>query len=390
MRRVIMTASALALGATAAGAGGIERSSQSVAILFEKANYAEFNFGRVLPDVSGTQQVSASALSRAGAPSGDMAGNYNTYSLGLKAAVGDKLDVAVVIDEPVGADVLYPAGTGYLYGGSMADINSVATTLMARYKLPENFSIIAGVRQIKTSGRVALFNGYRMNTDTATDYGYVVGVAWEKPEIAARVALTYNSAVTHDFNALENGIPTTFETEIPQSVNLEAQTGIAKDTLLFGSVRWVDWTAFDISPAMYTYPTRFGLSPLNNPYNDALVSYEDDTFTYTLGVGRKFNDNWSGAVFVSHETGKGGYAGNLGPTDGSTAVGVAATYTRDNLKITGGLRYVMIGDALTETPAALGLATGQCNLSGDQDCGGFGKFEDNNALAFGLRVGITF
>lgn len=386
----MMTASALALGATAAAAGGIERSSQSVAILFEKNNYAEFNFGRVMPDVVGTQQVTASALSRAGASSGDMAGNYNTYSLGLKMAVNDALDVAVVIDEPVGADVYYPAGTGYLYGGSTADINSVATTLMARYKLPENFSIIAGVRQIKTSGTVALFNGYRMSTDKETDYGYVVGIAWEKPEIAARVALTYNSAVTHDFAATENGIPTSFETEIPQSVNLEAQTGIAADTLLFGSIRWVDWSAFEIAPPIYTYPARYGLSPLGNPYNDALVSYENDTFTYTLGVGRKFNDNWSGAVFVSHETGKGGYSGNLGPTDGANALGIAATYTRDNLKITGGVRYVMIGDAETETPAALGLATGSCNLSGDQDCGTFGKFEDNSALAFGLRIGFTF
>lgn len=386
----MMAASALALCAGAATAGGIERSSQSVAILFEKGNYAEFNFGRVQPDVSGTQQVTASALSRAGAESGDMAPDYSTYSLGLKAAVGDNLDIAVVIDEPVGADVLYPAGTGYLYGGSTADLNSVATTVMVRYKLPQNFSIIAGVRQIQTSGTVALFNGYRMSTEKETDYGYLVGVAWEKPEIAARVALTYNSAVTHDFASTENGIPTSFETEIPQSINLEAQTGIAADTLLFGSIRWVDWNGFEIAPPLYTYPTRFGQSPLNNPFNDALVGYEDDTFTYTLGVGRKFNDNWSGAVIVSHETGKGGYAGNLDPTDGSTSVGVAATYTRENLKITGGIRYVMIGDAETETPAGLGLATRQCNLTGDQDCGSFSKFEDNNALAFGLRVGFTF
>jgi len=39
------------------------------------------------------------------------------------------------------------------------------------------------------------------------------------------------------------------EIKTPQSVNLEFQTGIAKVTLLFGSVRWVDWTAFNIFPA---------------------------------------------------------------------------------------------------------------------------------------------
>lgn len=53
MKKILMTASALALGATAATAGGIERSSQSTAILFEKGNYAELNFGGFSPDVSG-------------------------------------------------------------------------------------------------------------------------------------------------------------------------------------------------------------------------------------------------------------------------------------------------------------------------------------------------
>ena len=187
MKKIMMTASALALGASAAAAGGIERSSQSVAILFEEGNYVEFNMGRVKPEVSGTQLVTAGAQSRAGANSGDMAPDYNTYSLSAKFRINDKFDFAVTLDEPVGADVAYPAGTSpsgmnYLYGGSTADINSLATTAMLRYKLPSNFSLIGGVRQIKTSGTVALFNGYRMSTDTATDYGYMLGVAWENPK----------------------------------------------------------------------------------------------------------------------------------------------------------------------------------------------------------------
>lgn len=388
MGRVLVTASALAIGASTAWAGGIERSAQSVAILFEKGNYAEFSIGRVSPDVSGVQQVNAAPFSLAGASSGDMAGDYNTYSLGVKLQVNDRIDVALVLDEPVGADVAYAMGSSatgmnYLYGGSTADLNSLGTTALVRFKLPNNFSLIGGLRQISTSGNVALFNGYRMRADEATDYGYVLGVAWEKPEIAARVALTYNSSVTHDFKAVENGIPTSFETEIPQSVNLEAQTGVAADTLVFGSIRWVDWSAFEIAPPLY-------MNPAVNPLGDPLVSYEDDTFTYTLGVGRKFSDTWSGAAFVSHETGKGGYSGNLGPTDGSTALGLAATYTMDRVKITGGIRYVLIGDAETETPAAIGILTGACNLTGDSDCGTFGKFRDNTALALGLRVGISF
>ncbi|WP_375546085.1 outer membrane protein transport protein [Sedimentimonas flavescens] len=381
MGRVLLSASAVALCASAVNAGGIERSAQSVALLFEEGNYIEFNMGRVKPEVSGTQMFPYPSAAFVGADSGDMTENYNTYSLGLKLKVNEKLDFALIVDEPIGADVSYPM-TGYLYGGSTADVNALATTALLRYRLPNNFSVIGGVRAIKTSGRVHLFTGYDMQTSSETDFGYVVGVAWEKPEIAARIALTYNSAVSHKFDATEVAggftFDTEFETDIPQSILLEGQTGIAKDTLVFGSVRWVDWSAFDISPYMYT-------NAPSNHFKDALVSYEDDTITYTLGVGRRFNQNWSGAVFVSHEAGTGGYAGNLGPTDGATALGLAATYTRDNLKITGGVRYVMIGDTKTEVPSA--FLGGQCP---NQDCGTFAEFEDNTAVAFGLRVGYSF
>lgn len=383
MKHLAITAGMLAFGATAALAGGVERSPQSVAILFEEGNYAEFNLGRARPDVSGNQQFPVPN----GPSSGDMAGDFNTLGLGLKMQLNDRLDLGLVLDEPVGADVSYPF-TAYPYAGSTAEITSHAVTAYLRYRLPANVSLIGGLRAIRTRGEVALFNGYTMNTSTETDYGYVLGVAWEKPEIAARVALTYNSAVTHDFASVETvagfgTFNTAFATTIPQSVNLEFQTGVAADTLVFGSIRWVDWTAFDISPPVY-------MDPQGNPFGDPLVEYHDDTITYTLGIGRKFSDTWSAAAFVSQENGSGGYAGNLGPTDGSTALGLAATWTRGKVKITGGLRYVLIGDAKTEVPALFGVPAETCGTAGDEDCGTFSTFRNNRALAAGLRVGFNF
>ena len=118
---------------------------------------------------------------------------------------------------------------------------------------------------------------------------YLVWVAYEKPEIALRVALTYNSKISHDFDTVERSALTggvdlagTTTVESPQSVNLEFQSGVAKDTLVFGSIRWVDWSNYVIDPTYYTPP-----SPL--------VSYDSDTVTYTLGVGRRFNEHWEGA-----------------------------------------------------------------------------------------------
>ncbi len=369
MRRVLMTVSATALTATGAFAGGIERSTQSVAILFEQGNYVEFTLGEVSPNVSGVQQVPLTTP--AGSSSGDMAGDYTTWSLAVKTAITDKLNFALILDEPIGADVDYKTGTGYSYGGSTAAIDSHALTAMLRYKLDGGFSVIGGLRAQQSEGEVALFNGYTMDTSKELDYGYLVGVAWEKPEIAARVSLTYNSAIDHDFRTTENpgagpDIPGTMEVTSPQSLNLEAQTGIAADTLLFGSVRWVDWSEFVIAPPVYE----------NNFGN--LVDYDGDTITYSIGLGRRFNETWSGAITASYEDAIGGYSGNLGPTDGATSVGLATTYTSGPMKITGGVRYVWLGDTETEAPSPYPAGTT------------FGKFKDNEGVAVGLRVGYSF
>ena len=365
MGRVLTTVSVFALGASSALAGGIERSAQSVAPLFEKGgangDYVELSFGTFSPSVSGTF---GGVLQ-----SGDMAGNQFTYSFAYKHALNDQLDLAIIVDQPVGADVDYPAGNApYPFAGSNATVRSTAVTGLMRYKMPSNFSVYGGLRAESVKGDVRIvapavspaFTNFQMTADRDYGVGYVIGAAWEKPEIAARVALTYNSAIKHTLDTVETGLapiglPGQMDVEIPQSVNLEFQTGIAADTLLFGSVRWVDWTAFDITPPNLGVP---------------IVSYTDDIITYNLGIGRKFNEHWSGAVTLGYEKHNGTPVGNLGPTDGYKSIGIAATYTMDNVKITGGIRYVDIGDAVTSTIGS--------------------QFTGNHGIGAGIRIGYSF
>ena len=349
MKPQMMIAGLTVCASGAAFAGGVERSAQSVAILFEEGRHVELSFGHFAPSVSGT---------RAGTASGDMASSYTTVSLGYKMDIGDRMNLALILDQPIGANVAYPAGTGYLLQGTTAELTSSAITALLRYKFDNNVSVYGGLRHETVKGVVSLpFIDYTLTTNNDTELGYVVGVAWEKPEIAARVALTYNSAITHSLDSVEGGDATEgFDTEVPQSVNLDFQTGVAKDTLLFGSVRWQEWSAFDIDPPNY-------------PFASPLVSYASDRVTYTVGIGRRFNDQWSAAVTASYEDPDGQVTGNLGPTDGFASVGLAATYTMDKLKITGGLRYVDIGDAIT-------------TVAGD--------FQDNSGVGVGLRIAYSF
>jgi long-subunit fatty acid transport protein len=354
---------ALSIAVTGAvQAGGIERTSQSVGILFEVGRYAEFSIGSADPSVTGVASPGAG-----GAASGDMATDFTSVALGYKQNIGNNIDVALIIDEPVGANVSYPTSAAtYPFAGSTATLDSTAFTGLLRYKMPSNVSLIGGLRYESVGGDVSLpFSGYTLNVDQDQELGYVAGIAYEKPEIALRTVLTYNSERKHDFNSVKEngGASLPFTTIIPKSVNLEFQSGVAKDTLVFGSVRWVEWSKFNISP--------FGfVNAPSNPTGSPLVDFSNDRVTYNLGVGRRLNDKWSAAVSLGYESSKGGLSGNLAPTDGFKSVGLGVSYKMKKTKITAGVRYVDIGDTTTSTIGA--------------------KFNDNKAVGFGLKVGYNF
>lgn len=352
-----------------AEAGGIDRSGQNIGIIFEKGNYVELSYGQINPSVSGTDV--------AGFPTGSVADNHGLPGIAVKYDFSDSLSGSVIYDNAYGADIMYPTvaeGGSPVLGGTMAKVDSEGVTGILRYKFNENFSVHGGIRASKASGEVSLnglaygpLSGYNVKFDETWGTGYLAGVAYEKPEIALRVALTYFSKVSHDMDTSENiapGLVTTTTVNTPQAVNLDVQSGIAKDTLLFGSIRWVDWSNFLIDPQTLVAVTGSGL-----------VSLEDST-TYTLGVGRKFNDNWSGSVFVTYEPGgSDNLVSPLAPTDGYKGIGVAAVYTRDNMKITMGARYLDLGDAQPETGTP---DTARASMS------------NNDAVAVGVKVGFSF
>jgi long-chain fatty acid transport protein len=364
MSKLIWAVAALSAGASTATAGGIERTAFSTGLMFEEGNYAAFSLGVVSPSVSGTL---------GGQASGNMLESYISPSLSYKRQISDKLSLGMILNQSAGANTAYPLGTGYAFAGTTAELKTLSLTGLARYEFVENVSAIAGVRIETLEGVVSGLplpatlippsgGRYDLTTDKSVEVGYIVGVAWEKPELAARVALTYESARSHalgsDESILGGEVPIAasgeFTSVIPQAINLEFQTGVAENTLLFGSVRWVEWSEFDVSPPSLPFP---------------LASYDSDTITYNLGLGRRFNETWSGAITLGYEESTGDVFGNLGPTDGFTSVGAAVTYTQDSYKVTGGLRYVEIGD--TDTTAGA-------------------SFTDNSAIAGGIRVGYYF
>ena len=181
-----------------------------------------------------------------------------------------------------------------------------------------------------------------IDVDSEGDYkvGYRIGFAYEIPEIALRAQVMYRSEVEHDaiqgtgtvtvsdsaYLTLANGqvasIPTAFGPTVagalsraglgvgtvlpvtsylsnstsPQSLSINLQTGIAEGTLLFGSFRWTDWSAN--KSVVSTIKLADGsISSSYAPYN------WDDGYTASIGIGKAFNEQISGALSFGFDSG---------------------------------------------------------------------------------------
>jgi long-chain fatty acid transport protein len=388
MRTLTAAASVLALTSGLAVAGGIDRSGQNIGIMFEPGRVVEFSFGRIDPSVSGTDLPLGPLPG--GGDTGNVGNAYNLFALSYKYDINEKVSFAMIADQPFGADILYGPGSVNL-GGTLADAKTVALTGLFRYKMSGGWSMHGGLRAQQAQGDIGLsgwaygppagnplglpaspLNGYAVSLDNDWALGYVVGAAYEKPEIAMRIALTYNSKITHSMPTTETvrgAVVATGETtdvSTPESVNLDFQTGIAKDTLLFGQVRWANWSQFQVSPSFFDAVVAGS--------NSSLVDI-DDTTTWTLGIGRRFTPVWSGSISFTYEKEGDPLVSPLSPTNGRTGVTLAAIYTKDKVKVTTGVSYVALGDAQAET--------------GTPDVAR-ADFTDNYAVGFGMRVAYTF
>lgn len=356
MRKQLLAATVLSLAASTGHAGEIMRDTDRSMILFAKGdNYVEFSAAAVTPRISGTVGGVIG--------SGNMTEPYRNFSLGYKRQVNDRLAFAIVANQPYGADVAYTGSAIYPFAGSNADLRTMALTGLIKYNLSERFSAHGGLRLQSMQGNLTILTtglpapipaAYTLNVDEDYRLGYVLGGAYEIKKMALRVALTYESEIEHKF--IDNtGTP--FNVKIPQAVTLHAQSGINPKTLVFGSIRWQEWTKFRISPLDFAG----GLVPIaRGPSN---------IWTYELGVGRRFSQNWSGAFSLGYEKNMGDTVGNLSGKDGYMSYGLALKYETESWEITAGLRYVDIGNARTTIGA---------------------NFYGNEALAAGIKLGFRF
>ncbi|AWD70743.1 OmpP1/FadL family transporter [Acinetobacter schindleri] len=365
---------------TPALAAGLDRSGQSIAAFLQSGNYAEAGISILDPTVKGKDLIKNNVS--------DMAEDYYFPSAAIKVQATEQISLGLLYDQPFGADAMYSLEQSMFTNGiegTKVEVETHNLTALIGYQPTENWNFYAGPvwqtveADINLRGQAYGNTGYNIEVKKEEAWGWLAGFAYQIPEIALKAAVTYRSEIEHNADSHEStslpvpslsALNSSVNATTPQSVNLDFQTGIATNTLVFANLRWVHWSQFAVKPVLLG-----NISSIPAPHvRQNLIDYSDDQWSANIGVGHKFNDKWSASTSVGWDSGAGNPVTTLGPTEGYWSLGLGAQYSpAANYFIQAGVKHLWLGDATAQT-------------------GGnpVGEFEDNNAWAYGMKIGYRF
>ena len=382
---VKFTLAGMLLGSPALS-GGWEASRLDTSMMYNDGGYAEVGTSSISYSINGTTQAAVEHK---------MANDQTRTALGFKQQFGDfdvglsrymsgaiQLDGQATAAQATGCSPLTLVVAPCSVVPS-ADVEATSLALMARYRINDNMSVLGGLNRYSVSdANVTTLSGYYVVS--GDEMAPVAGAAYENKEIALRVELLVQVETDMALTAassVASAVPTTAVSGatmvIPQTMTLNFQSGIAEDTLLFGSVHQADWDTAQIAIPENTA----GINPAGGTLTvDDVGSDFSSRTAYSIGVGRKINETLS--VLGSYSTEDGGGATSNDPftlTDGSQTIGVGARYTQDNMTITGGYSYTKVGDVTVTHLAASGVPSGLT-----------ATYADNKVTGIGIKIGFSF
>ncbi|MGE6245120.1 OmpP1/FadL family transporter [Psychrobacter proteolyticus] len=385
--------------ASVASAAGLDRSGQDITAFLQDGTYAEAAYTYIDADVTGKDS--------SGNKIDDIAESYDFFRYGVKTDINDTFSIGVLYDEPFGAAADYSGKNDFVSSeqnpslpltppnGESTNVEvrteSITGIVGAKIGKNKNFQVYGGPVAQRVKADVKLrgkayerADGYTLHTSADQDYGWLAGVAYSKPEIALKAALTYRSEIEHNTQASEvypfvDYLPAglglvsnrsdNIEITTPESVNFDFQTGINPTTLATAKVRWVPWSDFAIVPSLYN-----DVSKLNSAYGPdglALVSYDDDQWQVELGLAKRVAPALAISGTVGWDSGAGNPVSSLGPIEGYYSAGLGAKYNvTENWAISAGGKYLWFGDAKGQIPSKTIVS----------------DFESNDGFVLGVKV----
>ncbi|MEL6819900.1 MAG: outer membrane protein transport protein [Pseudomonadota bacterium] len=353
--KTIKTATAI-LAATllvgTAHAGGFDRGTADTDILYEDGNFVTRSG---ITYVSPTLNISTFG----GGSTGEVAPDYVVPNFAMKVQATDNVACAGTYTTPFGGSTDYT--------GTTAGVDSDALATTRQEFVTNELGMTCAYQMDVGNGRVSLLGGvFLQHLDFEQDvvggtirlslndlgYGYRVGAAYEIPEIALRAQIMYRSAVdvsaTGSFDSLVAPVvvnPNAFGlATFPRSVEAKVQSGIAPGWLAFGSVKWTQWSVFDV----------LEYQAFVQPVNSTLNFFWRDGWTVTGGIARRFNDTFAASASLTWDRGVGTGYDLQGRDVWTVAVGGSAT-PNERAEIRAGVGLSFFGAASQDfTSDALG------------------------------------
>ena len=375
--RIGMVAIGFASFAQASNAGGWDAGTLDTSFMYNEGGYVELSTAPITSNIKANIQGQTAKHK--------MAKDQTRSSFAVKMEYGDfdfglvsYMSGAIQLDgQSAHAAGCNPATAAIALCSVVpsADVKMNSLAVLGRYKFSDTFSVIAGANRysLDSGASVTTLTGYYEVSGEQIVPTY--GAAYEMSDIALRVELIAQPQTNISNFAAKSSLASSIATtavsgesmKIPQTMTLNFQSGIAEDTLLFGSVRQASWKNAQID------------IPVNGSVAEVKSDFANRT-AYSFGLGRKFTDEFSGSISYATEAG-GGSTTNDAFTlrNGHQTLNIGGRYTVDNMTISAGLSYTMTGDVdlthLKDDGTASGLTA---------------SYKDNTVTAFGLKVGFSF
>ena len=270
-------------------AGGMEVTKLPTAMMFEKGTHASLSYGTFRPDVTDDTY----------ATKGTMYKDRSAITATFKTKINDKVSLGFASYKSAEIQLDYTPATNFFTTVSpYVDLTIETMALLGRYEVSESLSVLGGLKYSVGSGGGNVLNAPQgvVTASEDTAVGGIIGVSYENPEIALRISGIYQAkqemshlaASTANINGddLENT-----KSALPESFTIDFQTGIAADTLLFGSIHHALWDDAHIS--FWSTPVLGGTNGVGGGEGYVKKTTWTDTTSFSLGVGRKLSDNWA-------------------------------------------------------------------------------------------------
>ena len=351
MKKIIYTGLAALLCSIpfVANAEGLERINIDPSFMFKEGSNAEIGFANIDPSLPAVKGTGSAFTFQSGL---DVGKSFSALTGSVKTEMGDNFDLGLFYtSQGNGVGLDYGTITGLQGNVTIkADLEIPTLAAIGKYQINDAMSVFIGAKQASVKSGATLKLGSDTDNNVVPDVtshwelakksgiGAVYGAAYEMPEIALRVVLTIEDDIDLKIPATAKGgiaATGTATASIGDAMSLNFQTGVAEDTLLFGNIRRSNWKDNQVK-------VPYAVVGLQQ------ISSFSDGDSYSLGIGRKINDDLSVSISGFYDGSSGGSISELAPTGATRTLSLGGRYAiADNADLSFGGSYSQRGDALT-------------------------------------------